>query len=293
MPARQWRGRIVAGVGRWVAGLSPRACHRLARWLLRVPGLTTRRRRIAAVNLALCFPQLDTAARSALLARTLESNTVGVLESLRAWFAPLASLHAGARITGLAHLHAALAEGRGVILVGAHGDGIELTMRHVAEAAGLPIANLWRRHNDPGIEATLSQARARYAGRSFDKKDVAGLAAHVQAGHAVFYLPDQDAARRTVFVPFFGVPAATLGAMGGVLRRCGGKVLLMWARRDAEGVQHIDLQPAWPDWPEQDDTRTAARYMAWIEARLQAAPEQYLWVHRRFKTRPPGQPGFY
>ena len=75
--------------------------------------------------------------------------------------------------------------------------------------------------------------------------------------------------------------------------RAGGRVLLMWARRDADGRQHIDLQPAWPGWPGADDTDTAARYMQWVGERLQAAPEQYLWVHRRFKTRPPGEPPVY
>jgi KDO2-lipid IV(A) lauroyltransferase len=115
----------------------------------------------------------------------------------------------------------------------------------------------------------------------------------VRAGQGVFYVPDQNAARRTVFVPFLGVQAATLGAIGGVLRRAGGRVLLMWARRDADGRQHIDLQPAWEGWPAVDDADTAARYMAWIGERLQAAPEQYLWVHRRFKTRPPGEPPVY
>ena len=77
------------------------------------------------------------------------------------------------------------------------------------------------------------------------------------------------------------------------MQRAGGRALLMWARRDEDGRQLIDLQPAWPGWPGADDTAIAARYMAWVGERLQAAPEQYLWVHRRFKTRPPGEPPVY
>jgi KDO2-lipid IV(A) lauroyltransferase len=289
----QWQARGLVWLGRKVAALSPQARARLARGLLRLPWVNARRRRIASINLALCFPQLGAAARRDLLQRTLRSNATGALETLCAWFASRAQLAGGAHITGMEHLHAALAEGRGAVVVGAHYDGIELAMRHVADAAGQPMPILVRRHNDAAIEAAIAQARERYAGQVFDKKDIAGFATQVRAGKAVFYVPDQNAARRTVFVPFLGVQAATLGAIGGVLQRCGGRVLLLWAQRDAHGVQQITLTPAWPDWPSSDDTATAARYMQWIGERLQAAPEQYLWVHRRFKTRPPGEPPVY
>ena len=290
---RCWHARLFVALGRWVAGLSPGRVQAIARALSRLPLVNTKRRRIAATNIDLCFPHLDDVARKQLLADTLVSNTTGVLETLRGWFATPAQLAGLARIDGLDHLHAALAEGRGVVVVGAHYDGIELAMRHVADASGQPMPILVRRNNDACIEAAIAQARGAYAGATYDKKDIAGFTAAVQAGQGVFYVPDQNAARRTVFVPFLGVQAATLGAIGGVLRRGGGRVLLMWARRDAEGRQHIDLQPAWPGWPEADDTATAARYVAWIGERLQAAPEQYLWVHRRFKTRPPGEPSVY
>ena len=290
---RCWHARLFRALGEWVAGLSPTRVQAVARMLSRLPLVNARRRRIAATNLALCFPQLDEAARRDLLAKTLVSNTTGVLETLRGWFATPAQLAGQARIEGLDYLHAALAEGRGVVVVGAHYDGIELAMRHVAEASGQHMPILVRRHNDPCIEAAVAEARGRYAGATYDKKDIAGFAAAVQAGQGAFYVPDQNAARRTVFVPFLGVQAATLGAIGGVLRRAGGRVLLMWARRDADGIQHIDLQPVWPDWPDANDTATAAFYVAWIGERLQAAPEQYLWVHRRFKTRPPGEPPVY
>ena len=287
------KAQVLMWLGRWVAGLSAPARARLAWVLLRLPLLNNRRRKIARINLALCFPQWDANARGTLLTRTLQSNAVGALETLRAWFATPQQLAGSAVIEGLAHLQDALAEGRGVVVVGAHYDGIELAMRHVADAIAQPMPILVRRHNDPAIEAVVTQARERYAGHTFDKKDIAGFAAQVRAGKAVFYVPDQNAARRTVFVPFMGVQTATLGEIGGVLQRCGGRVLLLWARRDAAGVQHIQLQPAWPDWPNSDDSVTAARYMAWIEQRLQAAPEQYLWAHRRFKTRPPGDAPVY
>ena len=290
---RCWHARVFAALGRWVAGLSPTTVESIARGLTRLPLVNARRRQIAATNIDLCFPHLDATARKDLLAKTLLSNTTGVLETLRGWFATRKQLTGLARIEGIAHLHTALAEGRGVVVVGAHYDGIELAMRHVADASGQPMPILVRRHNDACIEAVVAEARGTYAGATYDKKDIAGFTSAVRAGQGVFYVPDQNAARRTVFVPFLGVQAATLGAIGGVLQRAGGRVLLMWARRDEDGRQLIDLQPAWPGWPGADDTDTAARYMAWVGERLQAAPEQYLWVHRRFKTRPPGEPPLY
>ena len=290
---RCWHARVFAALGRWVAGLSPTTVESIARWLTRLPLVNAHRRRIAATNIDLCFPHLDATARKDLLAKTLLSNTTGVLETLRGWFATRKQLTGLARIEGIEHLHAALAEGRGVVVVGAHYDGIELAMRHVADASGRPMPILVRRHNDACIEAVVAAARGTYAGATYDKKDIAGFTSAVRAGQGVFYVPDQNAARRTVFVPFLGVQAATLGAIGGVLQRAGGRVLLMWARRDKAGCQHIDLQPAWPGWPGADETDNAARYMAWVGERLQAAPEQYLWVHRRFKTRPPGERPLY
>ena len=290
---RCWHARVFAALGRWVAGLSPMTVESIARWLTWLPLVNAHRRKIAATNIDLCFPQLEAAARKDLLAKTLVSNTTGVLETLRGWFATRKQLTGLARIEGIEHLHAALAEGRGVVVVGAHYDGIELAMRHVADASGRPMPILVRRHNDACIEAAVAAARGTYAGATYDKKDIAGFTSAVRAGQGVFYVPDQNAARRTVFVPFLGVQAATLGAIGGVLQRAGGRVLLMWARRDEAGCQHIDLQPAWPGWPGADETDNAARYMAWVGERLQEAPEQYLWVHRRFKTRPPGERPLY
>ena len=154
-----WQARGLVWLGRKVAALSPQARARLARGLLRLPWVNARRRRIASINLALCFPQLGAAARRDLLQRTLRSNATGALETLCAWFASRAQLAGGAHITGMEHLHAALAEGRGAVVVGAHYDGIELAMRHVADAAGQPMPILVRRHNDAAIEAAIAAYR--------------------------------------------------------------------------------------------------------------------------------------
>ncbi len=285
-------GWLLRWFGRGVSVLPIQVQPKLGAVLARMPWLG-RRRRIAACNLSLCFPQLDRAARASLLRATLAANATGALDTLRAWFAPSSRLRDAATIEGLQHLQAALRAGDGVVVVGAHYDSIELAIRLVAEASGRRMPILVRRYNEPCLERVVDAGRLRYAGATYDKKDVAGFCAEARRGGGVFYVPDQNANRRTAFVPFFGVPAATLDAIPGVLGRAGGVVLLMWSRRGADGRLAIDLQPAPAGFSQGDGADVAARYMAWIESRVAAAPEQYLWIHRRFRTRPAGEPDVY
>ena len=256
-----------------------------------------RRERIAARNLELAFPGLEAGARERMLRATLASNTTGMLDTLRTWFAPSARLRGLADIAGLDVLADALREGRGAVLVGAHYDSVELAIRLLADAAqahsGVRTEVLVRRHNDACIEAAIDTGRRRYVAATIDKKDVRGFCDAVRRGAAVFYAPDQDASRRNAFVPFFGVPASTLTAIPGVLERTGGVPMLVWCRRRDDGGFAIDVERAPPGFLEGDGAEVAARYMGWVERRARAAPEQYLWVHRRFKTRPPGEPSLY
>lgn len=290
------KGALARGAGRALSLLPDALVPRVGTFLSRIGPLVRRRARIARANLVLAFPGLDAAARDRLLRRTLASNTTGGLDTLRGWFAPASRLRRVAGIDGLDVLAAALAEGRGAVVIGAHYDSIELAMRVVADAArvrGIRSAILVRRYNDPCLEASIDAARLRYVVATIDKKDVSGFCGAVAGGGAVFYVPDQDAGRGHAFVPFFGVPAATVSAMGAVLARSGGVPLLMWSRRDAGGRLLIDLSRAPADFLSGTGEAVAARYTAWVEARVREAPDQYLWVHRRYKTRPPGEPDVY
>lgn len=287
---------MVRWIGRMLAALPPSIVPRLGAGLSRVRPLVRRRARIAARNLALAFPDLDAGARATLLRDTLASNTTGGLDTLRAWFAPAARLRGLGEIHGFDALAAAMREGRGAIIIGAHYDSIELAIRLLCEAArgaGIRTTILKRRYNDPCLEAAINAGRLRYATTTVDKKDVSGFCAAVAGGGAAFYVPDQDASHAHAFVPFFGVPAATFTATGGVLRRAGGVPLLAWSRRVAGGRLAVDVTRAPDGFLEGDGAQVATRYLAWVERRAREAPEQYLWVHRRYKTRPPGEPGLY
>ena len=279
--------------GAWLLGRLPaRAVPVLGRVVARLGGpLLRRRRHIARANIDLCFPGLEAGARAALVDDTLADTATGVFELVRAWHAPAAAF-AGTTIEGLPRLHAALERG-GVLLLGAHLTHTELAVRSIGEALGRPLHALVRRHNDPVIEGWIERSRRRVLGGTIAKKDVRGLLRALQAGEPVAYLADQDFSYQHAFVPFFGVQAATMTAVPDLVARGSATMLPFWSRRDADGRFHIRIGPAWDGWPSGDPVRDAARYMAELEAVVCEAPSQYLWVHRRFKTRPPGEPPVY
>jgi KDO2-lipid IV(A) lauroyltransferase len=251
------------------------------------------RRRIARINLALCFPELDDRARGKLLRANMRNTIVGALELLRAWYAPSKILRGLADIDGLERLRKALADGRGVLLFTGHFTHTELAVRLVSEALGRPVRTVIRRHNSVCLETAYETARARVFGSTIAKKDVRGLLRALQSGEVVTYSADQNFTYQAVFAPFFGVPAATLTSTSDLIRRSGSAVLPFWFHRDGGGRYQIEISEPWPGWPSEDREGDAGRYMYELEQVVRRHPEQYLWVHRRFKTRPEGMAPVY
>jgi KDO2-lipid IV(A) lauroyltransferase len=270
-------------------------------WLLRLGVVLTwlswpllrRRRRYARTNLALCFPELDARAQRRLLRATLRASVTGLLESLRAWFAPPSRLRGLVKVEGLQHLQAAQADGRGVLLLTGHTPHLELGGRLLSEALGRPVSIVVRRNNHPCIERFIDGARRRAFAATIGKKDVRELLRALARGDVVAQAGDQDFNYQHAFVPFFGIRAATLTAIPELARRGNATVLPYWFQREADGRYRLWIEPQWPGWPSGDPAADAARYMRELETVVRRHPEQYLWVHRRFKTRPPGAAGLY
>ena len=251
------------------------------------------RRRVARINVDLCFPALDIRERRRLADASVVNTVIGALELLRAWHAPSWRLRGLADIEGLGHLREALASGRGVLLMCGHFTHTELAVRLLGEALGRPARVVVRRHNSRCLEAWFERSRAAVYGPSIGKKDVRGLIRALQAGEPVVYSADQNFTYQNAFVPFFGVPAATLTATPELVRRGRAVLLPFWYRREADGRYRIRVEAGWPGWPSEDPVEDAARYMRELETVVRECPEQYLWAHRRFKTRPPGTPPVY
>ncbi|MFT3761247.1 MAG: lysophospholipid acyltransferase family protein [Pseudoxanthomonas sp.] len=255
--------------------------------------LLGKRRGYAKANIDLCFPQLDEAARRRLLKENIRNTVTGVLELLRGWYAPSHTLRGMVEIEGLEHVRAARASGRGVLLFGGHFPHAELCARLLGEALGERVHVLVRHNNHPCLERMLDAARRRVFASTIGKKDMRGLLRALSRGGIVAYSADQNFNYQNAFVPFFGVPAATLTATPDLAKRGNAAVLPLWCHRDGQGRYRLRVEPTWPGWPSGDPAADAARYMAELEKVVREHPAQYLWVHRRFKTRPPGAAEVY
>jgi len=251
------------------------------------------RRRIARINVDLCFPALPAAERRRLAERSVVNTVVGALELLRAWHAPARALRGLADIEGLGHLQDALARGQGVLLMCGHFTHTELAVRLLGDALGRPARVVVRRHNNACLEGWFERSRAAVFGPSIGKKDVRGLLRALSSGEPVVYSADQNFTYQNAFVPFFGVPAATLTAVPDLVARGKAVLLPFWYRREADGRYRIRIEATWPGWPSGDAVQDAARYMQELERVVRECPGQYLWAHRRFKTRPPGEAPVY
>ncbi len=250
---------------------------------LRVAGT---RRRAAQVNLALCFPEKTPAERERLLRESFHDFGIGLFEFARAWWGSDAPMRRTVRIEGLERLDAIRAQGRGVLMVSGHFMTLEICGRLMCEQ--LPLAGMYRRHRSPVMEWAVKRGRLRYATAMFTNEEVRPAIRHLKQGGFLWYAPDQDMrGKDTVFAPFFGVPAATITATHQFSRLSGCAVVPFFHRR--EGGDYI-LRVGEPlaDFPSADVAIDSARVNSSIEAMVREAPTQYLWIHRRFKRRPPG-----
>ena len=245
------------------------------------------RRRIAERNLALCFPELDARARGVLLQRHFAALGTAIFEFGRAWWGSVAPQRRGLIVEGLDHLEAARANDRGVIVVSGHFTTLEICARLACD--WVPLAGMYRPYPQPAMEWAVLRGRSRYAAGMFAKDDVRGVVKHLKRGGLLWYAPDQDPSKGdSVFVPFFGQPAKSLKSTYQLARLSGAAVVMFQHARRDDGGYTLRFWPAFEHFPSDDADRDTARVIAAIETMARDAPEQYLWIHRRFKRRPDG-----
>lgn len=246
------------------------------------------RRRITRINLELCFPHLTHRERRRLVARHFAALGIAVIEIALSWWGTERRLRTLVSISGLQHLHEALRQGHGVLLLSAHFTTLEIGGRLLSLFA--PFHVLYRTHKNPVIDYLMQRARTRLYEKAIERGDLHAMLGSLRHNHPVWYAPDQDfGADNSVFVPFFGVPAATLTATSRLARVSGAPVVPFFPSRlpGARGYE-LTLYPALEDFPGASLEADSARIVQLIEARIREHPEQYVWAHRRFKTRPPG-----
>ena len=260
-------------------------------WLLSVkPG---KRRRVVATNLALCFPDTPESVRQRWLRQTFQATMRAVLEHGILWWGSEARVR---RLVQIDNPEAALGDGvRPVIWLAPHFVGLD--MGGVRLTMDQQIASIYAPAKDPVTDKYMRHGRMRFSdivliARTEGIKPTLNV---IKSGLPFYYLPDQDHGRHNaVFVPFFGVAAATVSALPRLAKLTDAQIVPVITRQLPGGQGYrVRFYPPWDNYPSGDLKADVARMNAFIEERIREMPEQYLWLHRRFKTRPPGEASLY
>jgi len=251
------------------------------------------RRHVALVNLGKCFPAMSAAARERLARAHFRAVTRAVLEHAILWWAPRGRIERLVRLEGLEHLRA-LGNAPMILLV-PHFVGLDAGGTRLA--CEIDAVSMYARQKDPYVEALLHHGRSRFGDQLLVSRQdgIRAVIRPVREGRPFYYLPDMDYGRRgALFVPFFGVAAATMPGLSRIAAATGARVLPIVTRMLPGGAGYVaTIEPPWADFPTEDVVADTRRMNAYIESKVLEMPEQYYWVHRRFKTRPEGEPGFY
>jgi KDO2-lipid IV(A) lauroyltransferase len=249
------------------------------------------RRRVVFTNLRLCYPGASTAEITRLARAHYDSLALGLFELCAGWWSPTSKLPPH-RIIGLEHLQGALARGHGVILLSAHFTTLEIGGRFIAESHTL--GGLYRDPNNPVVAHLMRNQRARHMSPAVHFDDLRGLIRALRANAAIWYAPDQGKrSKSSLILPFFGVPAITNTATSKIAEMTGAAVVPFFVRRDADQSYTLTLHPPLENFPTADATADAIRVNQLIEENISLCPEQYFWVHKRFKARGAGYPEVY
>ena len=251
------------------------------------------RRHICEVNIALCFPELNPAQQKKLVRDTFKSNGVGVMEVGMAWCRRPQDFADRVRISGLENLVQAQSQGRGVLLVSAHFVTIEIVGSLLA--LHHPICVTYRAHKNPLFDTLMKRGRQRSFVAVIERKEVRQTFKHLKQGHVVWYAADQDyGPKHSVFAPFFGQQAASITATTTFANFNQSPVVFLSHYRRNDG-EYYELKFSAPldNYPTGDEQEDVRRINLLIEDAIREAPDQYMWLHRRFKTRPEGAPDPY
>lgn len=252
--------------------------------------LIPERRKVTRINLEKCFPKLGEREREKLARAHFRVFCRSFLERGILWWAPRLRIERLVRIEGLENLGSAAGP---IILFAPHFVGLDATLSRLS--LEFPVAMMYSRQKDPVLERLLYRGRTRFGGRMIPRQAGVkeGLGA-IASGALYYYLPDLDyGPKHAIFVPFFGVPAATVTGLSYIARKAGAAVLPCVTRMLPGGGYLATIYPRWEGFPSGDDVADTRRMLAFIEERVLEMPEQYYWLHKRFKTRPEGEQRFY
>ncbi|MGP1939223.1 MAG: LpxL/LpxP family Kdo(2)-lipid IV(A) lauroyl/palmitoleoyl acyltransferase [Arsenophonus sp. ET-DL9-MAG3] len=253
-----------------------------------------KRLQIAKRNLKLCFPYMKEQQHQKMVNKNFESVGMGLFETGMAWYWSDRRVQRWFTIKGQNNIEKIQLKGKGIIVVGVH----FLTLELGARIFGIlnPGIGVYRPNNNPVINWLQTRGRLRSNKFLLDRKDVKGIVRNLKQGEILWYAPDHDyGPKKSVFVPFFAVKytATTIGTH--VIAKLADPAMIPFTPRrltKAKGYELL-IQPAIINFLQQDEISTATFMNKLIEKKIMQAPDQYMWLHRRFKTRPDGMPSLY
>ena len=294
-----WQPRywpIWAGIGflrltcllpyRWQIGFGKalgRLAHRVA----------AERRAITRRNIELCFPELDTRERDRLALEHFEAMGASLMEVGLARWASDEKVSRLTTLVGLEHIEETLSAGHGVMLISAHFTALEFCGREFKKYCP-PFDVVYRKFRNPLMTEFIATTRERSARRAIEKNDIKAMVRSLREGTPVWYSPDQQYDRKqSELLEFFGVPAMTNTATTTLARLGKAKALPFLPRRLPEGGYEVTVLPPIEGLPSDDPVADTRLYLDMLEAAIRKCPEQYYWLHRRFKRRPEPLPDAY
>jgi KDO2-lipid IV(A) lauroyltransferase len=267
----------------------------LGKWL----GATARvlvpnRRRIAKRNLEVCFPELGVKERADLLRRHFEALGASVVEMAMGWFGSVQEIRKRVRIEGEEHLRAAIAKGRGTILFSAHFTTFEFFFPVLAPLCPT-LCGMYKAARNPLADKIMSKGRSRNIDVLFSKDNVREMLRNLRRNAVVWYASDQSyGGKGSALLPFFNEPAMTNTAISRIAKASGAAVLPYFCRRSADDSVYImTIGAPLPDLPSDNEELDTRRLIELVENFIRTCPEQYWWIHQRFKNRPAPYPDIY
>ena len=255
--------------------------------------LGAERRRVCFVNLERCFPSLGQEERRALARRHFRAVGRSIVERGILWWSSRSRILRLVRVEGLEHV--AAAKGAPTILLAPHFVSLDTGFARLA--CEIDAVSIFARQKDAAMNRMLLRGRTRFGDqRLFSRQQgIRPVLKALEEGRPLYYLPDQDyGARDAVFVPFFGVPAATITGLSRLARLARARVVPCVTRMLPGGAGYeLRCYPAWENFPGEDVAADTRRMNEFIEERVRELPEQYFWTHKRFKTRPEGEAKWY
>ena len=259
----------------------------LAYWL--VPS----RRRVARINITQAYPDYNEAQIEQLVKRSFKSVGISLFEMALAWWAPREYLRKHCKVEGMVHLEKAIARKKGVILLTGHFTTLEIGGILLAMYA--PLNAIYKRAHNPMFNAFMHYYRDLHIERAIPNTDIRAFMGGLREGRATWFAPDQDFSDQSiVFTPFLGGIASTLTSTARMVEKTGAAVVPYYpVRLDSNRGYKLVILPALEVFPSGDVTQDSARINQTIETMVRANPEQYSWIHKRFKTQPDGKASPY